>query len=191
MADLQILDVEPISATAPPLPADLPRTYVPSSFNKLLVTAGGLILIVFGFLPIAMFISSRSSTYNTSTPWMLLLGLNAAVLSFVALRSILAVFRSKLRWSSDSIEICDSGGSRRFKIADILGRRSAISRSGRTVKLVLAAPGARDVKIAMDYVLPFDRDFIDWIDALPDLDAADKEQRRAEGRQQLWERSKS
>jgi hypothetical protein len=191
MADLQLLDVEPISATALAVPADLPRTYVPSPFNKLLVTAGGLILIFFGFLPIAMFFGSRSSTYNRSTPWMLLLGLNAAVLSFVALRSILAVFRSKLVWSSDSIEISDSRGSHRIKIADILGRRSAISRSGRTVKLVLATPGAKDVKIAMDYVLPFDRDFRDWIDALPDLDAADKQQRRTEGRQHLWERSKS
>ncbi len=77
--------------------------------------------------------------------------------------------RAKVIWSADAIEVFGRRGHQILRIADIAGKRRVREERGLNFSLVPREGDAQKVVISMNWVLTFDTDFKNWIEAIPDL----------------------
>jgi hypothetical protein len=100
-----------------------------------------------------------------------------------------AIFRScwkrVLALTPDAIAVEFLYGLRAMKFDDILGRRSQPTQYGQQTLIVPNTRQIRKLVIKEGYVV--DDYYRNWLASLLDLDAADKERRRAGGKLHFWE----
>lgn len=94
-------------------------------------------------------------------------------------------WRRVLILTSDAVTVEFICGLRGMKFSEILGRRSRATQYGHETLIVPKTKGLRKLVIKEGYVV--DDVYRNWLASLPDLDAADKEQRRAAGKLHFWE----
>jgi hypothetical protein len=107
---------------------------------------------------------------------------------FLVIGGILSVrvyWKRTLRLTTNAVQVEFMYGLKTLKFDDILGRRSRATQYGSCTVLVPKGKHLRKLVIKEGFVV--DDFYRNWLALLPDLDAADKEKRRAAGKLHLWE----
>ncbi len=163
------------------------RVYLPSRGAKIMLRVMGGWWVAFGFIA-ACFLSvhgvrtSHTRNYAFDFFAVIVYGFGSVVLGMLLFRS-----GSKLSvaLTTDSIRINGLFRSATLRFDEILGRRNKIGRKRiQTFLVPTSSCEQRPIKVP-DVV--FDEVFDKWLSSLPDLDAIDKEKRRAEGKLHWWE----
>lgn len=114
---------------------------------------------------------------------LLLCCFNVAIGGFMVIQSI-AILRSYWKraivLTSNSVTVEFLYGTRTLRFGDILGRRTQPTQYGQQTVIVPKAKQFRKLIIKDGCVV--DDYYRNWLASLPDLDAIDKERRRAEGK---------
>jgi hypothetical protein len=107
---------------------------------------------------------------------------------FLVISGILSVrvyWKRILTLTTNAVQVEFMYGLKTLKFDDILGRRSRATQYGRCTVLVPKGKHLRKLVIKEGFVV--DDFYRDWLALLPDLDTADKENRRAAGKLHFWE----
>lgn len=169
---------------------DNAHIYRPSQRARMFFAILGCLASIAGIWLLAMSIPSyvaaiREGSSRTATVMAFLM---VAIGSFMLVQGI-AIFRSywkrMLVLTSDAVMVEFLYGLKSIKFADILGRRSRATQYGSCTRIVPKAKSLPKITIKEGYIV--DDIFRRWLALLPDLDAADKEKRRAAGKLHFWE----
>ncbi len=152
-----------------------PRIYIPSPVTKAFCILAGLILLGVGLGPVLLLTPAAGFT-NASLPqaplfaW-ILVGCDALILPTIAFRFLRRALRARVIWSQHAIELFGRRGHQVLQIKDIVGRKSVREERGWSVELMSKDRDAKRFVLPMEWVLPFDADFKNWIRAIPEADA--------------------
>ena len=75
---------------------------------------------------------------------------------------------------------------RELRLADVVGKRKRVGKSC-TITYLISNPTARLSPARLPDDVAYDETFNAWLASVPDLDAIDKEKRRAAGKLHFWE----
>jgi hypothetical protein len=170
----------PLSITA-----DNPRVYLPSRRSKITFILVGGAQIAFGSFHAIIFTINGGFRGNRSDfmlPFVL-------AICFWTIGLIIIHGASKLSvvLSSNSIRVRTLYRSTTLRFGEILGKRS---RAGRYSIHTLLMPKDKihpKIVIKGSFGIVFDDAYTTWLASIPDLDAIDREKRRAAGRLHIWE----
>jgi hypothetical protein len=170
--------------------ASYPRIYVLSNRARVQYKVVGWILVLWGTV-VTYFFGTYIHWYKNDIPdlviYFTVIGAYCFSPAILGVLFLTRALRVSVVLSADSVHIQDLFRSVTLKFRDILGRRR---RSGKAGPVTILIPKAdcqvrRSPKRPPD--LAVDEFYSDWLYSLPDLDAIDKEKRRAEGKLHWWE----
>jgi len=169
----------------PPITADNPRVYLPSRRSKITLVVNGCSQIVMGVFTTFIFV--RDGIYNSSgfdfmVPFVL--GVWFFTIGFIFIRGALKL---SVVLSSNSIRVHTLVRSTTLPFDEILGKRSRAGKYSTHTLLIPKGKHHRKIVIKPSFGFAFDDTYTHWLASVPDLDAIDKEKRRAAGNLHIWE----
>lgn len=168
--------------------ADGTRIYRPSKRDRTFFAVLGCFTIIAGVwlesktLPAAIDAIRQGSSRTSPSCFLAVIGCFFVVGGILQIR---VYWKRILMLTADTVKVEFIYGLRGMKFTDILGRRSRATQYGKCTVVVPKTKRLRELVIKEGFVV--DDFYQNWLASLPDLDAADKEQRRAAGKLHFWE----